>query len=128
MFNLAQLSKIVFFTILILFNLWVNQAQAITVDFEWQGNTGYLAKGTLNYNEEKAPKMITEKGEGTTNHLENLSISIYNSEHQLIATYDNVKNKLANGKYFQLNFNTETKQFVRTIDVGVSFPSHSVKF
>ena len=118
MFNLAQLSKIFFLSILIVFIVWVNNAQAVTVNFEWQGSTGYKAKGTLSYDEETVPKIITEQGEGTTNYVDNFSISIYNSEDQLIAAYDNVKNKLANGKYFQLNFNTQTKQLIGKIDVG----------
>lgn len=96
----------------------MNNAEATIVNFQWQGNQGYWVEGTLNYNEEKTPKIISEQGEGKANYLNNLSISIYNSEHELIRSYENIQNQVVTGKYFRFNFNTETKQVMGKIDIG----------
>ncbi|MEM8780851.1 MAG: hypothetical protein AAGF26_18705 [Cyanobacteria bacterium P01_G01_bin.49] len=118
MWKIARLFQLIVLIVFITFHLFISDAKAITVHFEWQGNQGYLVKATLNYDEKNLPTIITEKGQGKTNYLESLSVSIYNSDHELIETYDNIKNKIATGKYFQFNFNTSTKQLIGKIDIG----------
>ncbi|BAY22168.1 hypothetical protein NIES2100_19310 [Calothrix sp. NIES-2100] len=93
-------------------------AQAVTLNFAWNGNAGYSAKGSFNYDENTAPATFSESGPGATNFLRSLNISFFNPLNNLIAAYDNVVNGNATAQYFKFNFNTVKQEIFGTIDLG----------
>lgn len=96
----------------------ISSARAITIDFQWAGTTGYLAKGSFSYDETIAPKIISEKGIGKTNILESLAVTFYTPSGQSLGRYENIVNGIAKGNYFEFNFDTETQQIFGFIDLG----------
>ncbi|NJK48324.1 hypothetical protein HC931_09180 [Candidatus Gracilibacteria bacterium] len=96
----------------------ISPAHAITINFQWTGTTGYLAKGSFSYDETISPKIISEKGIGTTNVLQSLSVSFYTPSGELINHYEDIVNGVAKGNYFEFNFDTETQQIFGFIDIG----------
>jgi hypothetical protein len=96
----------------------ISPAHAITIDFQWTGTTGYLAKGSFSYDEITPPKIISEKGIGKTNILQSLAVTFYTPSGELISRYEDIVNGVAKGHYFEFNFDTETQQIVGFIDIG----------
>jgi len=93
-------------------------AKAVTVDFQWTGETGYSAKGSFSYDEKTAPAIIAEKSSGQTKNLNSLVITFYNPSGKLIHTYENAIDGMAKGDYFEFNFDTVTQQLVGQLDLG----------
>jgi hypothetical protein len=96
----------------------ISPAHAITIDFQWTGTTGYLAKGSFSYDEATAPKIISEKGIGKTNILQSLAVTFYTPSGELISRYEDIVNGVAKGNYFEFNFDTENQQIFGFIDIG----------
>jgi hypothetical protein len=95
-----------------------NSAEAVTINFQWTGRTGYSAKGAFSYDEKIAPKIILEKGSGKTNSLQSLEITFYTPSGEPMSVYKDVVNGIAKGKYFEFNFDTVTQQVFGQIDLG----------
>ena len=100
----------------------IDPAEAITVNFTWQGNQGYSATGTFNYDQKTAPAILSEKGVGTTEALESLTVSFADPSNHPIKTYDNINDGVSTGNYFQFNFNTMTQDIIGSIDIGGELP------
>jgi hypothetical protein len=96
----------------------VPAAEAVTLNLQWTGETGYSATAIFSYEEKTAPTMITEEGIGPTQHLESLVVKVYNPGGELMANYENVAGNRAYGHYFQFHFNRESGQLVGTLDIG----------
>ena len=96
----------------------LNSALAITQDFQWASSKGYLVKGVFDYDEITASEIIAETGKGKTQQLKSLQLSFYNPHGTLIHTYNNVVDRIAQGDYFEFNFDTKTQQFVGNLDLG----------
>ncbi len=95
-----------------------NSALAATQDFQWTSGKGYVVKGTFDYDEITASEMISETGKGKTQQLKSLTLSFYNPNGELIHTYNNVVDRIAQGNYFEFNFDTKTQHFVGNLDLG----------
>jgi hypothetical protein len=96
-----------------------NQAVlAVTIDFQWSGNQGYIAKGSFSYDQTTAPTIFSEKGSGKMRVLENFQVSFYDGSGQEIAKYDNVNGGVSTADYFQFNFNAKTGQVFGSVDLG----------
>lgn len=96
----------------------IPSAEAVTVDFQWRGTTGYSAKGSFSYDEKTAPTIISEKGSGKTKDLKSLVITFYDPSDKPINSYENALDGMAKGEYFEFNFDTATQQLVGQIDLG----------
>jgi hypothetical protein len=55
---------------------------AVTIDFQWLGNQGYIAKGSFSYDEKTAPTIFSEKGSGKMQVLEDFQVSFYDNSGQ----------------------------------------------
>lgn len=97
-------------------------AQAITFNFNWNGNQGYSAQGSFSYDETTAPVTFSETGAGTTDVLDSLDVSFFTPDNNLIATYDNVTEGNSTGNYFAFNFDTVASEVFGLIDVGGEVP------
>jgi hypothetical protein len=93
-------------------------AQAITFNFDWNGNQGYSATGLFSYDENTAPAIFSEIGLGQTQVLQSLNISFFDPSNNLIAAYNNVVNGISTANYFKFNFNTDTQEIFGLIDLG----------
>ncbi|OUL21581.1 hypothetical protein BV372_31585 [Nostoc sp. T09] len=93
-------------------------AQAVTLNFGWNGDGGYSARGAFNYDESTAPASFSESGFGTTKFLRSLSIAFFNPLNNLVAAYNNVVNSNSTAQYFKFNFNTVTQEIFGLIDLG----------
>lgn len=106
--------------------LWIGITQwmllfpaiALTVDFQWRGETGYQVVGSFDYDETLASSLITEKGSGKSQVIDNFTVSFYNPAGDRLATYHNIVNGQIQGNYFQFQFNPATKQAVGSLDIG----------
>ena len=117
----AQLFIVTSLTLILLLTR-IAPAEAITVNFTWQGNQGYSATGTFNYDQKTAPIILSETGVGTTQALESLTVSFADPSNQPIKTYDNINDGISTGNYFQFNFNTMTQNIIGLIDIGGELP------
>ncbi len=66
--------------------------------------------GQFSFDENTAPAIINESGTGPTNHIQDLTVSFYDSGMNLLGTYDNVVMGTSVYGFFNLNFNTVTEQ------------------
>ncbi|NMG20283.1 hypothetical protein [Brasilonema bromeliae] len=105
-------------TALIIALTGITPAQAITLNFTWNGNNNYSALGSFSYDENTAPAIFSEKGAGQTDVLQSLNISFFDPLNNLIATYNNVVDGVSIPNYFQFNFNTVTQEIFGLIDLG----------
>lgn len=121
---MSKLKKVIISLLLIILTFCygkgelVAPAEAKTINFSWQGDKGYVAKGYFNYDEKLAPEIITEKGIGKSQVLDTLKITFYNPSGKTIETYDDVKDGNIQTHYLQLKFDPKTKKFQGKIDLG----------
>ncbi|MEH2244238.1 PEP-CTERM sorting domain-containing protein [Nostoc sp.] len=95
-----------------------NPAQAIDLNFNWQGNAGYSAIGSFSYDQATAPKIISESGSGTTNFLQSLNVSFLDPSKNLLGTYNTVSGGVSQSDFFVFNFDTSTQTLFDSIDIG----------
>jgi len=95
-----------------------NPVQAITINFNWQGEGGYSAEGMFSYDETTAPVTITESGAGSTNVLDSLTVSFFDPSNNLLQSFNSVVNKVSDSSYFTFNFDTTTQSLFGAINIG----------
>jgi hypothetical protein len=95
-----------------------NPAQAISFNFNWQGNNGYSAKGTFSYNGATAPAIISESGAGSTDYLQSLSVSFFDPANNPLQSYNTVVGGVSNSNFFAFNFDTTTHTLFGNFNVG----------
>jgi hypothetical protein len=84
-------------------------AQAITFNYNFQTDTGYLGTGQFSYDQSTAPTIISESGAGPTKYLESLSLSVFDPANTLLDSGNSVVNGVSGSPYFQFEFNTLTQ-------------------
>ncbi len=95
-----------------------NPAQAIEFKFSWQGDAGYSALGTFNYDETTAPLIISESGAGPTDYLQSLSVSFFDPSNILLGTYNTVTNGVSNSPFFTFNFDASNQTLFGDFDIA----------
>ncbi|MBN3941900.1 MAG: PEP-CTERM sorting domain-containing protein [Nostoc sp.] len=95
-----------------------NPAQAIELNFNWQGNAGYSAIGSFSYDETTAPTIISEASSGATNFLQSLNVSFLDPSKNLLGTYNTVSGGVSESSFFAFNFNTSTQTLFGPFDVA----------
>ncbi|QMS87382.1 PEP-CTERM sorting domain-containing protein [Nostoc edaphicum CCNP1411] len=93
-------------------------AHAAEFNFSWEGDTGYSAKGSFNYDTKTAPSVISEAGLGATKNLQSLSISFFDPLSNLINSFTPVLSGVSNYGYLRFNFDNTTQQIFGPFDVG----------
>lgn len=94
------------------------EAQAISFNFDWQGDGGYSAKGMFSYDETTAPTIISESGPGATNNLESLMVSFFDPSNNPLQSFNTVSNGVSTSRFFKFNFDTSTQTLFGAFDVG----------
>ncbi|MCP2728487.1 PEP-CTERM sorting domain-containing protein [Limnofasciculus baicalensis] len=94
------------------------EAQAISFNFDWQGDGGYSAKGMFSYDETTAPTIISESGAGATNNLESLMVSFFDPSNNPLQSFNTVSNGGSQSSFFQFNFDTSTQTLFGAFNVG----------
>lgn len=94
------------------------QAQAISFNFNWQGDAGYSATGTFGYDETTAPNIISESGAGSTNFLQFLTISFSDPSNNLLQSFSTVSNGVAQSPFFNFNFDTSSQTLFGAFNAG----------
>lgn len=95
-----------------------NPAQAITFQFNWEGDAGYSAIGTFSYDETTAPTIISESGSGPTDDLQSLMGSFFDPSGNLLQSFNTVANGVSQSNFFALNFDTSTETLFGPFNVG----------
>ncbi|WP_414512148.1 PEP-CTERM sorting domain-containing protein [Nostoc sp. PCC 9305] len=95
-----------------------NPAQAIELNFNWQGDAGYSATGSFSYDETTAPTIISELGSGATNFLQSLNVSFLDPSKNLLGTYNTVSGGVSESSFFAFNFDTSTQTLFGPFDVA----------
>ncbi len=93
-------------------------AHAAEFNFSWKGDTGYLAKGSFNYDTTTAPSVISEAGLGATKNLQSLSISFFDPLSNLINSFTPVLSGVSNYSFLRFNFDNTTEKIFGPFDVG----------
>jgi hypothetical protein len=93
-------------------------ADAAEFNFNWKGDTGYLAKGSFNYDATTAPSVISEAGLGATKNLQSLSISFFDPLSNLINSFTPVLSGVSNYGFLRFNFDSTKKKIFGPFDVG----------
>ena len=96
----------------------VAPALAVTQELQFNTDRGYLIKTTFSYDESKQPKVIHEQGAGTTQTIDSMQVSFYKPSGELMARYDNIVDGVAQGSYFEFNFEPQTQQLLGNVDLG----------
>lgn len=104
---------IFFFTV---FN-FVPAASAITQELHLESRQGYKIEALFSY-PTQTTGAIAERGEGTTKTIDSLVVSFYDPDGNAIASYDNIVDGVAKGKYFEFNYNPATGKLQGAIDLG----------
>lgn len=94
------------------------QAQAISFNFNWQGDAGYSATGMFSYDETTAPTIISESGAGPTNYLQSLMVSFFDPDNNPLQSFNTVTNGVSESPFFQFNFDTSTQTLFGAFDVA----------
>lgn len=123
--NLFLILSIVILTIIAEELAIVTSAEAVTINFQWTGQTGYFAEGSFSYDEQIAPKIISEKGSGKTNILQSFEISFFYFSSEPIATYEDIVNGVSKANYFAFNYNPVMQQVFGLIDIGGELPGEA---
>ncbi|MEH2326610.1 MAG: PEP-CTERM sorting domain-containing protein [Nostoc sp.] len=95
-----------------------NPAQAIELNFNWQGDAGYSAIGSFSYDETTASTIISESGGGATNFLQSLSVSFLDPSNNPLGTYNTVAGGVSQSDFFKFNFDTSTQTLFGPFDIG----------
>lgn len=95
-----------------------NPAQAIELNFNWQGDAGYSAIGSFSYDETTAPTIISEAGPGATNFLQSLNVSFLNPSKNLLGIYNTVTGGVSESDFFKFNFDTSTQTLFGPFDIA----------
>ena len=95
-----------------------NPAQAIELNFNWQGDAGYSATGSFSYDETTAPTIISELGSGATNFLQSLNVSFLDPSKNLLGTYNTVSGGVSESNFFKFNFDTSTDKLSGPFDIA----------
>ncbi|HEY9768782.1 MAG TPA: hypothetical protein V6C71_09835 [Coleofasciculaceae cyanobacterium] len=105
--------------VLIIFSslCWIFPAVAITQKLEMNSVTGYTIKTTFSYDEQSLVT-ISERGTGTTNALNSLTVSFYDPSGSMIASYDNIVDGVGQSDYLEFNYDPATRQLLGKIDFG----------
>jgi hypothetical protein len=98
--------------------LIISPATAITQKYQWTGTKGYSATAIFSYDETKVSNIISEQGNGKTKRLQSLTVTFYNPQGKIMHEYQNVIDGIAQGNYFQFNFDPENQQIIDNIDLG----------
>ncbi len=112
-FRLAASLVLIIFSIL----CWIFPAVAITQKLEMNSSTGYTIKTTFSYDEQSLVT-ISERGTGTTNALNSLTVSFYDPSGAMIASYDNIVDGVGQSDYLEFNYDPATRQLLGKIDFG----------
>ncbi|MGF1541965.1 MAG: hypothetical protein ACFCU5_16195 [Pleurocapsa sp.] len=116
-FNLKKL--LIFLAIALVFtNSLFSSALAATHDFQLHGRTGYLVKGTFDYDEVTEGEIISVTGGQKSDRLHSLIVSFYDPQGKLLCTYNNIVDHTARGNYLELHFDTHNQQLVGNLDLG----------
>ncbi|MCP2728488.1 PEP-CTERM sorting domain-containing protein [Limnofasciculus baicalensis] len=94
------------------------EAQAISFNFDWQGDGGYSAKGMFSYDETTAPVIISESGPGSTNNLQSLMVSFFDPSNNPLQSFNTVSNGVSESGFLEFNFDTSTQTLFGGFDVG----------
>ncbi|MBG1263638.1 PEP-CTERM sorting domain-containing protein [Nostoc commune] len=95
-----------------------NPAQAVDLNFNWQGNAGYSAVGSFSYDEAIAPTIISESGSGATNFLQSLNVSFLDPSKNLLGTYNTVSAGVSESDFLAFNFDTSTQKLFGPLDIA----------
>jgi hypothetical protein len=95
-----------------------NPAQAIELNFNWQGDAGYSATGSFSYDETTAPTIISEAGSGATDFLQSLNVSFLDPSKNVLETYNTVAGGVSESEFFKFNFDTSTQTLFGPFDIA----------
>lgn len=99
----------------------VSPARATTQELKLSSASGYLVDATFSYDQDRAVGIIREQGKGKTKLLDTLKVSFYKPSGELMASYDNIIDGVAQGNYLEFNFDPATQQLSGNIDFGGEF-------
>jgi hypothetical protein len=92
-------------------------AEAITQDFQVNGDHGYRIETSFSYDQAQQPKAIAEHG-AKAKVLDSLKVRFYAPDGKMIASYDNIVDGIIQSNYFEFNYDLETQQLLGKVDIG----------
>jgi len=114
--NLAVKLATAIAIVLIIFT-WALPVNAVNQDFWLNSDRGYRLETNFDYNLAEG-KAIAEQGKGKTKAINSLQVRFYDPDGKMIASYDNIVDGMAQGEYFEFNYDPQTKQLIGNVDLG----------
>ena len=96
---------------------FIPAASATTQKLQLESRQGYTIEASFSYPTQPTGA-IAERGEGATKTIDSLKVSFYDPDGNAIASYDNIKDGVARGKYFEFNYDPATGELQGAIDIG----------
>ena len=107
--------------ITIALNILALPAMGVAQDFQLKSDRGYRVETSFSHSD-RGQKIITEKGKGNTDTVDYLKVRFYDPNGKMIASYDNILDRVVQGNYFEFNFDPQTQQLLGDIDLGGEAP------
>ncbi|NJL53167.1 MAG: hypothetical protein HC930_14995 [Hydrococcus sp. SU_1_0] len=96
-------------------------AEAITQNFQVDGDRGYRMETIFSYDQDQQQKAISEQG-ANAKVLNSLKVRFYAPDGEMIANYDNIVDGIIQSNYFEFNYDLETQQLRGKVDLGGESP------
>ena len=100
---------------------YVLPANAVTQKLQINSANGYKVETTFSYDAGSNSSAIAEQGKGETQAINNLKVSFYDPSGSMVASYDNIVDGIAQGNYFEFNYDPATQKLLGEIDLGGEF-------
>ena len=94
------------------------KAQAVTFNFNWQGDLGYSVQGTFSYDAGTAPAILSESGAGPTSNLQSLSVAFFDPANIPLQSFTTVVGGVSGSPYFAFNFDTTSSALIGSLNIG----------
>ena len=108
-------------TIVIIHLCYISPVNAVTQKLQINTANGYKVETTFSYDAASNSGAIAEQGKGATQAIDNLTVSFYDPSGSMVASYDNIVDGIAQGNYFEFNYDPATQKLLGEIDLGGEF-------
>lgn len=104
---------------ILLINFWdILPVYGATQELQINSDQGYMVQATFSYDAGDQVSAIAEQGKGTTKKIKDLKVSFYDPAGSMVASYNNIVDKVAQGNYFEFNYDPQKQELIGEIDIG----------
>ncbi len=91
---------------------------ATTLQLHWIGENGYSVRGELHYPQPSPANRVEEQGQGETQSVDRLEVSVYDPEGKRLGTYATIRRSKSNNPYLHLTLDPDHQSLINELDIG----------